>query len=176
MKLLLDFFNTVANLKTIPRQGWIDKLELENPESVSDHTYSMTMMALIFSEIKKLDTLRVLKMSLIHDLAESHTGDLTPTEISKDEKINLEKNTMEKTLKDIPEEQRCQLSEIWREFLEQKTPESILVHELDKLEMALQAIIYKKNGNQTVQSFLQSAEKEIKIPELKELFRKIINQ
>ncbi len=174
--MLLEFFNTVANLKTIPRQGWIDKLELENPESVSDHTYSMTMMALIFSEIKKLDALKVLKMSLIHDLAESHTGDLTPTEISKDEKIKLEKKTMEKILQNLPEEQRYQLSEIWREFLEQKTPESIMVHEIDKLEMALQAIIYKNKGNQTVQSFLQSAEKEIKIPELKELFRKIINQ
>lgn len=174
--MLLDFFNTVANLKTIPRQGWIDKLGLEKPESVSDHIYSMTVMALFFSEIKKLDTLRVIKMSLIHDLAESHTGDLTPNEISKDEKIKLEKSIMEKILKDLPEEQRGQLSQIWNEFLEQKTPESILVHEIDKLEMALQAIIYKKNCDQNIQSFLQSAENDIKIPELKELFRKIINQ
>ena len=83
---------------------------------------------------------------------------------------------MEQILKDLPEEQRYQLSQIWREFLEQKTPESILVHELDKLEMALQAMAYKKNGSHDIESFLQSAEKEIKIPELKELFRKIINQ
>ncbi|MDH3501691.1 MAG: HD domain-containing protein, partial [Nitrosopumilus sp.] len=71
--MLLDFFNTVINLKNIPRQGWIDKLGLETPESVSDHTFSMTVMSLIFSEIQKLDTLKVLKMSLIHDLTESFT-------------------------------------------------------------------------------------------------------
>ena len=172
----LEFFNTVANLKTISRQGWIDKLGLDKPESVSDHTFSLSMMSLVFSEIKKLDTLRVLKMSLIHDLAESIIGDLTPNELSKEEKIILEKNTMEKILQDLPDSIRDQISQNWEEFLEQKTPESILVHELDKLEMALQAKIYEKDGNFGIQSFLESAEKEIKTPELKELFRKIINQ
>lgn len=174
--MLLDFLNSIANLKTIPRQGWIDKLGLEKPESVSDHTYSLTMMSLIFSEIQKLDTLRVLKMSLIHDLAESHTGDLTPSEISKEEKSKLEKSTMEKILQDLPDDIGDQLSQIWNEFLEQKTPESILVHELDKLEMVLQAKIYEKNGHFNIQSFLQSAEIEIKNPTLKELFGKIIDQ
>jgi len=82
--LLLDFFNIVASLKTIPRQGWIDKLNIENPESVSDHTFSMSVMAMIFSDIQKLDTLKVLRMSLLHDVAESHTGDITPGQISKE--------------------------------------------------------------------------------------------
>ena len=90
--LLLDFFNIIANLKTIPRQGWIDKLKIENPESVSDHTFSMSVMAMIFSDIQKLDTLKVLKMSLLHDIAESYTGDITPEQIPKEEKTNLAEN------------------------------------------------------------------------------------
>jgi len=174
--LLLDFFNTVINLKNIPRQGWIDKLGLETSESVSDHTFSMTVMSLIFSEIQKLDTLKVLKMSLIHDLTESLTGDLTPNQISKQEKIKLEKITMNKILQDLPKELQAQLLVIWDEYLEQKTPESIMVHELDKLEMALQAKIYEKKGNFDIQSFLDSAEQGIKNRKLKELFTKIINQ
>jgi putative hydrolase of HD superfamily len=136
----------------------------------------MAVMSLIFSDIQKLDTLRVLKMSLIHDLVESITGDLTPNQITKTEKAKLEQTTMEKILQDLPEDLRNPFSEIWQEFVDKRTPESILVHEVDKLEMALQAKIYEKNGDYSIQSFLQSAENEIKDPKLKELFTKIINQ
>lgn len=174
--MLLDFFNVVSNLKTIPRQGWIDKLGIDKPESVSDHTYSMTIMSLIVSELQKLDTFKVLKMCLIHDLVESKTGDLTPEQISKNEKIILEKNTMNDILKDLPNPVQEQLIDSWNEFMENKTVESKLVHEIDKLEMALQAKIYKKSGGFDVSPFLESAEKEIHNPMLKELFKKIDEQ
>ncbi|QUC65445.1 HD domain-containing protein [Nitrosopumilus sp. K4] len=174
--MLLDFFNIVCNLKKVPRQGWIDKLGLKKPESVSDHTFSMTMMGLIFSEIKKLDSQKVLKMCLIHDLAESITGDLTPEQISKDEKRVLEKNTMEQILNKLPENIKTQFLDSWNEFLERNTPEAKLVHEIDKLEMVLQAKIYEKSNGVDVTSFLESSEKEIKYLELKELFRKITEQ
>ena len=174
--MLLDFFNIVSNLKTIPRQGWIDKLGVNKPESVSDHTFSMTVMGLVFSELQNLDSYKVLKMCLIHDLAESKTGDLTPEKISKNEKILLERNVMNDILKYLPNDIRTQLSESWSEFLDNKTMESKLVHEIDKLEMALQAKIYNKSGVFDVSSFLKSAEKEIHNPMLKELFRKIVEQ
>ncbi|MBI5859248.1 MAG: HD domain-containing protein, partial [Nitrosarchaeum sp.] len=76
--MILDFFNTSANLKKIPRQGWIDKLSIDNPESVADHTFSMAMMGMIFSDLENYDTEKILKMILLHDLAESITGDITP--------------------------------------------------------------------------------------------------
>ena len=163
-------------MKTIPRQGWIDKLGIDKPESVSDHTFTMTMMGLVLSELQHLDTLKVLKMCLIHDLVESKTGDLTPDQIPKNEKVILEKNTMNDILETLPDNIKEQLSESWYEFLESKTLESKLVHEIDKLEMVLQAITYKKSGNFDVNSFLESAKKEIHNPLLKELFRKIIEQ
>lgn len=174
--MLIDFFNTVASLKKVPRQGWVDKMGLERPESVSDHTFSVTAMSLVLSETQNLDTLRVLKMSLIHDLAESITGDLTPNQIEKQEKAKLEQTAMEKILQELPDDLRGQFSEVWREFVDRKTPESILVHEADKLEMALQAKIYEKSGHSPVRPFLQSAESGIQSPKLKELFTKIANQ
>ena len=174
--MLLDFFNTVANLKSVPRQGWIDKLGIQNPESVSDHTYSMTMMSWMFSEMQNLDVLKVLKMSLIHDLAESKIGDFTPEQISREQKNILEKNTMKEIFSELPVELQNQLSDIWTEFLEQKTAESILVHEIDKLEMVLQAKIYEKNNGEKIDEFVESTKNEIKNPVLKELFTKVINQ
>ena len=174
--MILDFFNTVANLKSIPRQGWIEKLNIQNPESVSDHAYSMTVMSLIFSQIKKLDTYKVLKMSLIHDLAESHTGDITPDQMPKNKKTELEDTAIRKILQDLPAHINNDLLSVWHEFIERKTAESILVHDLDKLEMALQAKVYEKNTGSDIQSFLNSAERELVNPEIKELFNKIVSQ
>jgi len=83
---MLDFFKTAANLKRIPRQGWIDKLSLNNPESVADHSYSMAVMSMVISDLGNYDSEKILKMVLLHDLSESYIGDYTPDQISKEEK------------------------------------------------------------------------------------------
>jgi putative hydrolase of HD superfamily len=83
----LDFFKIAANLKTVKRQGWIDKLSIHNPESVADHTFSMAILGMVLSDSKEYDTEKILKMILLHDLSESVTGDFTPEQISKSEKF-----------------------------------------------------------------------------------------
>jgi len=83
---ILDFLKDASNLKNIPRQGWIDKLSITHPESVADHSYSMSIMAMIISDLENYDSEKILKMVLLHDLAESKIGDFTPGQISKDEK------------------------------------------------------------------------------------------
>ena len=62
--MIEDFFKTVANLKNISRQGWIDKLSLENPESVADHTFSMAVIGMVISDLENLNSEKVLKMIL----------------------------------------------------------------------------------------------------------------
>ena len=84
--MINEFFKITINLKKIPRQGWRNKLRMTNPESVADHCFSMSVIAMVLSDLQNLDTTKVLKMGLMHDLAESITGDLTTNEISKKEK------------------------------------------------------------------------------------------
>ncbi len=84
--MLEDFFKIIINLKNVQRKGWMHKLEIRNPESVADHSYSMALMAMILSELHKLDTKKIVKMTLLHDLVESVVGDFTPEEISKPKK------------------------------------------------------------------------------------------
>jgi len=50
--MILDFFKTAANLKKISRQGWIDKLSLDHPESVADHSYSMAVISMVISDLE----------------------------------------------------------------------------------------------------------------------------
>ena len=86
----IDFLKDAQNLKNIYRQGWIEKLKISSPESVGYHTYFMAIMGMIFSSKTNLNTEKILKMILIHDLAESKIGDLTPEKLPFDEKKDLE--------------------------------------------------------------------------------------
>ena len=84
--MIMGFFKTAINLKKIKRQGWIDKLSIKNPESVADHSYSMGIIGMVISDMENYDSEKILKMILLHDLAESKIGDYTPGEISVSKK------------------------------------------------------------------------------------------
>jgi len=176
-KILLDeFFKTTTNLKKIPRQGWKNKLGISSPESVADHSYSMSIIAMVLADLQNLDTLKVLKMALLHDLAESIIGDLTSDEISKKEKEKVENETMKKILNNLPQNLAKNYLRIWYEYQEKQTDESIFVHDVDKLEMVIQAIAYSKEGSQIqkLEPFFKTAKNEIKSKYLQDILNKLL--
>ena len=142
--MISDFFFQIAELKKLPRSGWKIKVGLENSESVAEHSYMMSVMAMVLSDLKNLDSEKVIKMSILHDWAESKIGDFMPDQIGYDKKSELENYAMTEILESLPQIIQNDYQNIWDEFLSRDTPESRLVHELDKLEMALQAKIYEK--------------------------------
>jgi putative hydrolases of HD superfamily len=174
--MIIDFFKTSVNLKKIQRQGWIDKLSIENPESVADHSYSMAIMGMIISDMENYNSEKILKMILLHDLAESKIGDYTPGQIDFDKKNEIENTAFLKILEDLPNSIISKYQNIWKEYQENSSPESQIVHQLDRLEMTLQAKTYQNEGHskEQLESFYESAKKEITNPKLKELFRNII--
>lgn len=173
--MIIDFLYLSANLKKIPRQGWIDKLSINNPESVADHVFSMAVMGMIFSDMENLNTEKILKIILLHDLAESIIGDISPEQISKDSKFAIENKTMKNILKNLPKTIQKQYGLLWEEYQLNNSKEAKIVHELDKLEMALQARIYSKEGHseEMLTPFFKSSKNVIVNPKLLKLFKKI---
>lgn len=175
--LLSNFFHHVLNLKTIPRQGWIDKLNLANPESVADHSYSMAVIAMFLGDLLKMDTAKMIKMTLLHDLAESITGDLTPEQASKINKNKLEEVSIEEILQELPDSLSKEYFKIWKEYLNKSSNESLIVHEIDKFEMAIQAIKYSNETNEKmIQEFLNSSIPHITNPKLKEILNNMLDK
>ena len=174
--VILDFFKNALNLKNISRQGWIDKLSIEHPESVADHSYSMAIMGMVISDLENYDSEKMLKMILLHDLAESKIGDYTPNQISKENKIKIENNAYDEIISTLPDVIKLQYGKIWKEYQKQESPESKVVHQIDKLEMVLQAKMYQKGGApiEAVESFFKSAESGITNPKLKEILNQIL--
>ena len=143
--MISEFFFQIAELKKLPRSGWKIKLGLNDSESVAEHSYMMSVMSMVLSDLKSLNSEKVIKMSILHDWAESKIGDFMPDEIGYDKKSELENYAMAEILESLPQKIKSNYQDIWDEFLVRDTSEARLVHELDKLEMALQAKIYEKD-------------------------------
>ena len=174
--MIEEFFKIAANLKKIPRKGWKTKLGIEYPESVADHTFSMTVIAMVLADLQKLDTHKVLKMSLLHDIAESIIGDFTPDDIQKNDKNKIENETIKKILNNLPADLENEYTSIWNEYVENSTKEAILVHEVDKLEMVIQATEYMNDGikKEKLEQFFNSAKSQINSKYVKELLDKLL--
>lgn len=173
--MISDFFFQIAGLKKLPRSGWKIKLGLENSESVAEHSYMMSVMSMVLSDLKSLNSEKVIKMSILHDWAESKIGDFMPDEIGYDKKSELENYAMAEILESLPEKIQFNYQEIWNEFLSRDTPESRLVHELDRLEMALQAKIYENDvDSEKVKPFIISAVEQIMDPDVKKVLMDIL--
>ncbi|KAK2051322.1 hypothetical protein LY76DRAFT_688438 [Colletotrichum caudatum] len=140
-KTSLAFFHLVVQLKKIKREGW-RRYGIENGESVADHSQRMAMMA--FLAPPELDLGKCVMMSLVHDIAETVVGDLTPTSgVTKEERHRRESLTV-KHITEHLESRGEIIRDLLREFEARKTPESLFVQDIDKLEMLLQAIEYEE--------------------------------
>jgi putative hydrolase of HD superfamily len=92
------------------------------------------------------------KMALVHDMAESLVGDITPVDgVSKQEKGRREGETMDYLTKSLlggigngGSESGDAIREIWQEYEDSKTLEAKFVHDVDKLELMLQMVEYEK--------------------------------
>ena len=163
MQDLVPFFDAVLAVKTVKRAGWVAKAGITDAESVADHTFSMCAIGMALSDIMGLDAGRAVKMILLHDLAESIVGDYMPGQVSARKKIQEENRAMDSILACLPAKVRTDYQKIWKEFLAGKTKTARFVHRLDRLEMALQAKRYEKEGydKKSLSQFFSSAQKTV---------------
>jgi putative hydrolase of HD superfamily len=158
-----------GRLKDLKRTGWLDRgVPAEAAESVADHTYRTTLLAWLAAATDlALDRDRILKLALIHDLAEAITGDPAPyrpdelpperdraarqaffrvrhlrTPENAAAKREAERAAIADMLGPLPPALRAELRELWDEYERQASPEARFVKEADRLEAFLQAREY----------------------------------
>ncbi|MFT3705141.1 MAG: HD domain-containing protein [Agriterribacter sp.] len=148
---LLEFYFQVTKLKTTVRKGWT-VYGIPNPESVADHTFGVVVLAFLFAGKYKLNIEKVLILALIHDVAETIIGDITPLDnVTEKEKLNLETEAMEKIFSVLSN--KASLMELWLDYQRKSSFESRLVFQLDKLELALQARRYEGDFSKNFDDF-----------------------
>lgn len=164
----LAFTLRALALKDVPRQGWF-RAGIERPESVADHTWGVALLAAVLAPERGLDAGRCVRLAVVHDVAEAAVGDLVPGEYaSREEKLASERAGLEDMLHGAPADLRTRMMADFDELAQGATPESRFVHELDKLEMGLQARRYQEAGvaARRLEEFLASARAGIHDPGL----------
>jgi putative hydrolase of HD superfamily len=149
---LIDFFIEIESFKKTFRYSTC-------PENVADssaeHSWKVAFMAMALAkDIKNLDAYRAIQICLVHDLAESITGDVDSYrivlgEITKEQKHKMEEETMLDFKSRVPS-LGSKVYELWQEYEERRTPEARFAKVLDKIEALLHMLsigyFAKKDG------------------------------
>lgn len=168
----LEAYFELAHLKQLYRQGWLRHgLPVERCESVAEHCFMVAVLSLwLGHKFPGLDSERVLRMALLHDIGEIYAGDIVPSDqVSKEQKFQLEKAAIEKVLQKLAGS--AQYLELWQEFEQGTTPEARFVRQIDRLEMGLQARVYQAQGFEGMDEFVNSALEALEDPQLSEILR-----
>lgn len=146
----IEFQEKIGYLKHLRRTGWVVR-GIPSAETVGSHSWRMAVMALqkekeISQAGAKID--HVIKMCLLHDVGEAVIGDILPEkyQFSKSKITREEKNEREKrAIYQMAEKYNFPaLKSFYDEYEEQKTLESQIVFNLDKMDLLLQSYEYVK--------------------------------
>jgi 5'-deoxynucleotidase YfbR-like HD superfamily hydrolase len=94
-----------------------------------------------------MDTEKLMKMALMHDVHELVMGDW---DFKMKKKLGMKKHdeeerkAVDKVLSMMPSKLRKEYTELWNEMLACETKEAKLFKEIDKLDLAFQALEYSK--------------------------------
>jgi 5'-deoxynucleotidase YfbR-like HD superfamily hydrolase len=156
-------------------------------------------MAWVLGQQAGLDTERLLKLMLLHDLPEAEVGDVTPygdvlageellesvprwrelvtpdqLAAARVSKRNLEEAAVERLAAQLPQILGDDLRELWLDYSERRSAEAQFAAQIDKLEAALQALEYRDAGQEAdVANFLLSAREVVAHPVLLDLLAEI---
>jgi putative hydrolase of HD superfamily len=168
-KPIIDAYCQLDQLKREPRGGWV-RMGIEPCESVADHSYALATLTYIIGKawFPGIDAHKATRIALCHDVGEAHTGDITPHDsIPEKEKHAMEREAVHAIFFNLPRGARYIAR--WEEYHAGQTPEARLVKELDKLEMALQATTYERQGRHgNLVEFLDHARRRIALPQLQD--------
>ena len=114
-------------------------------ESVAEHTWRMSLMAVLIEPLltTKIDTARLLKMIIIHDLVEAEAKDISALDVLRNPEIKSEKTKRERQAIEHLKEALIntngeEIYTLFYEFENKETYEAKVANALDKLEVQLQ--------------------------------------
>jgi putative hydrolase of HD superfamily len=133
-KRQIEFILEVDRLKEVYRQSYV--LNADRHENSAEHSWHLAVAALLLAEHanQPVDTSRVIRMALVHDLVEIDAGDT----FIYDTAGNLEKAAKEEKAADrifglLPPDQRDEWRALWNELEQRETAEAKFANALDRL-------------------------------------------
>lgn len=133
----LAFLREAEKLKSTLRSGHTSS---GRRESTAEHSWRLCLLAMVFADaFPHLDSAKVLKLCVLHDLGEAVGGDIPATERHRfPDKAQQERQDFLRLIVPLPEAVRAEFLALWDEYENRASEEARLVKALDKLETILQ--------------------------------------
>jgi putative hydrolase of HD superfamily len=169
LKHIVNFFFEVGILSKTPRTGF--HFLGSGEQSVAEHINRVTYVGYVLSMMEKdVDSGKVIKMCLFHDLAEARTSDLNY--VHQKYSIADEEKAIADLVKTLPFGD--DILSLLKEHQGKKTKEALLAKDADTIEWILSLKENLDTGNVRAQSWIQSAVKRLKTNAGKQLAQEII--
>ena len=129
MQRLTDFLNEVGMLRHTPRSGY--KFLGSGQETVAEHSHRTAVIGYALAKKTGADAARTVMLCLFHDLPEARTGDFNYVNRLYD--TSRERDALEDAVEGTGLEE--DIMSIWDEHACRTSPESLLAHDADQLDL-----------------------------------------
>ncbi len=143
-------------LKRTARTGWAQR-GVPGGESVAAHSYGVAYITLVLAQLlgEEVNLERALAMALLHDLPEGMTSDIPAPALrflSRELKGKMEEAALLEMTGGTP--LQAPFSAWWQELGANESVEARLVHDADRIDLFLQALIFEEQtGNRQLAAF-----------------------
>ncbi|MEN0056157.1 MAG: HD domain-containing protein [Mucilaginibacter sp.] len=137
----IAFIHEIDKVKYIQRKTRL--FNSDRNENDAEHSWHLAVMAVILAQHanEPVDTLKVVKMLLIHDVVEIDAGDIFLYDtVLNHSNSEAERKAAERIFGLLPAEQATELIAIWEEFEAGETAEAKFARSMDRLEPLLQNV------------------------------------
>ena len=145
LKKQLEFMVELDKMKNLYRQTYV--LHEDRKENDAEHSFHLAIMAFLLAEYsaEPVNVEHVIRMVLLHDVVEIDAGDTYcyDTEANKT-KAEREENAAQRIFGILPDDQKKEYYDLWREFEDSETPEARFAAMLDRLQPLM--LNYLKGG------------------------------
>lgn len=166
----LAYLLNAYRLKERQRSGWALR-GVVDAESVADHAWGTALLCLLFADEAGVDRAEALEIAVTHDLAEAEIGDLPSLAdpalrpVGEREKAELEARAMAALHETWPCAATERIVRRWQAYEDRDGPPARFVRDMNLLDMALQALIYEREGRYDPRADPSSAESRPRLDE-----------
>ena len=163
---MLSTLLELQRLKRLDRTGWVLRGLAPGAESVAAHSYGVAFAAMLLAdEVRargvEVDTERVLRIALLHDLAEARTGDMPRTMAlyyGAEARQSAERAAFDDMIRSLGAGRGADYVALHVDYEGRESLEARLVKAADIVDLLAQALAFERAGARELAEFWEGAQ------------------
>ena len=158
---MLSLLIEAQRLKRLDRTGWVLRGLPPGAESIAAHSFGVALTAMLLAdEVRErgveVEVERVMRIALLHDLAETRTGDMPRTMAEyygAEARRRAERSAFDDVVGGAGAPHRERYSALHADYEERASLEARLVKAADILDLLAQALVFERAGSRGLDEF-----------------------